>query len=72
MERNSRKLIRLLEDDGWRIESQKGSHLRLKHPTKPGHVIVPHPKRDLPAGTVSSIYKQAGLERAPGPGQKGR
>ncbi|MFZ2271173.1 MAG: type II toxin-antitoxin system HicA family toxin, partial [Trichococcus flocculiformis] len=30
-------------------------------PGKPGRVTVPHPKRDLPKGTVHSILKQAGL-----------
>lgn len=60
MERDSRKLIRMLRGDGWVVVDQRGSHLQLKHPEKPGRVTVPHPKRDLPAGTVRSIYKQAG------------
>lgn len=62
LERNSRKLIRMLENDGWRPVNQKGSHIQFKHPSKPGRVTVPHPNRDLPAGTVASIYKQAGLK----------
>ena len=60
MERNSRKLIRKLEDDGWIIVAQRGSHVQLKHTGKPGRVTVPHPRRDLPIGTVRSIYRQAG------------
>ena len=60
MERNSRKLIRKLEADGWVVVAQRGSHVPLKHSQKPGRVTVPHPKRDLPAGTVRSIYRQAG------------
>ena len=35
--------------------------MQLKHPTKPGLVTLPHPKRDLPNGTLRSIEKQAGL-----------
>jgi predicted RNA binding protein YcfA (HicA-like mRNA interferase family) len=35
---------------------------RLKHPTKPGRVTVPHPRRDIPTGTFRSIEKQAGLK----------
>ncbi|MFO0403632.1 MAG: type II toxin-antitoxin system HicA family toxin, partial [Alphaproteobacteria bacterium] len=27
----------------------------------PGRVTVPHPKRDLPLGTLRSIARQAGL-----------
>lgn len=59
---NSGKLIRTLEDDGWEQVRVTGSHHHFKHPTKPGLVTVPHPKKDLPIGTVSSILKQAGLK----------
>jgi predicted RNA binding protein YcfA (HicA-like mRNA interferase family) len=58
---DSRHILRKLRDDGWVEVSQKGSHVQLKHPSKPGRVTVPHPKRDLPAGTVASIEKQSGV-----------
>ena len=61
MERDSRKLIRLLQEDGWYLAGTIGSHHHFKHPDKPGKVTVPHPKHNLPAGTVKSILKQAGL-----------
>jgi predicted RNA binding protein YcfA (HicA-like mRNA interferase family) len=38
----------------------KGDHHQFKHPAKPGLVTVPHPKKDLPMGTLRSIYRQAG------------
>jgi predicted RNA binding protein YcfA (HicA-like mRNA interferase family) len=38
-----------------------GSHHHFKHAVKPGKVTVPHPKKDLPIGTVRSILRQAGL-----------
>lgn len=60
MERNSRKLIKLLTSDGWYLVEAKGSHHQFKHPQRPGRVTVPHPNRDLPKGTVHSIYRQAG------------
>ncbi len=60
MERNSGKLIRMLEADGWEHVSTKGSHWQFKHPTKSGRVTVPHPRRDIPRGTVASVYRQAG------------
>ena len=59
--RNSRDVIRLLEADGWYLVATVGSHCQFKHPTKPGKVTVPHPKRDLPTGTVKSIARQAGI-----------
>ncbi len=57
----SADVITRLEADGWRQIRVSGSHHHFKHPTKPGLVTVPHPKRDLPAGTLRSIEKQAGL-----------
>jgi hypothetical protein len=31
-----RDIIRWIEEDGWRLDSQKGSHQQYVHPTKPG------------------------------------
>lgn len=59
---NSRDIVKALEADGWRQVAQKGSHTQFKHPTKPGRVTVPHPKKELPIGTLRSIEKQAGLK----------
>lgn len=59
---DSQKLIRMLEVDGWRQVRVAGSHHHFKHPAKFGLVTVPHPKKDLPVGTVNSILKQAGLK----------
>jgi predicted RNA binding protein YcfA (HicA-like mRNA interferase family) len=57
---NSRQIIAALEADGWVEVARRGSHAQFKHPAKPGRVTVPHPKRDLPLGTLKSIEKQAG------------
>jgi len=58
---NSRELLKRLADDGWYEVATRGSHVQLKHPTKKGRVTVPHPKKDLPLGTVRSVLRQAGL-----------
>ena len=58
---NSREVISVLEADGWVEVARRGSHAQFKHPTKPGRVTVPHPKRDLPLGTLRSIERQSGL-----------
>ena len=55
-------IIKALKSDGWKQVAQKGSHVQFKHPTKPGRVTVPHPKSDIPIGTLRSIEKQAGLK----------
>jgi predicted RNA binding protein YcfA (HicA-like mRNA interferase family) len=59
---DSRTLIKALEADGWRHVRTTGSHHHFNHPTKPGLVTVPHPKKDLPKGTLRSIERQAGLK----------
>ncbi|SIO57752.1 type II toxin-antitoxin system HicA family toxin [Paraburkholderia phenazinium] len=59
---NSSKLIRVLEEDGWYEVRVTGSHHHFKHAEKKGLVTVPHPKKDLPIGTVKSILKSAGLD----------
>lgn len=58
----SRDLIRLLHDEGWTCVDIRGSHHQFTHPLKKGRVTVPHPKKDLPWGTVQSVFKQAGLD----------
>jgi predicted RNA binding protein YcfA (HicA-like mRNA interferase family) len=62
---NSRDVIRLLLAEGWVEVARRGSHAQFKHPTKPGRVTVPHPKRDLPVGTLKSIERQAGMTLRP-------
>lgn len=59
---DSREILKRLKDDGWETVRTKGSHHQLTHPTKPGRVTVPHPKRDLPKGTVKSIERQSGIK----------
>jgi predicted RNA binding protein YcfA (HicA-like mRNA interferase family) len=36
-----RDILRLIEDDGWRFHSQKGSHRQFVHPVKRGRVTIP-------------------------------
>lgn len=59
---NSKDVIKKLENDGWLLIRVKGSHHHFKHSKKSGLVTVPHPKADLPKGTVNNIFKQAGLK----------
>src|SRR5204862_2359774 len=59
---SSADVIRALKRDGWSEARVKGSHHHFKHPTKPGIVTVPHPKKDIPRGTLASIERQAGIQ----------
>ncbi|UIK03995.1 type II toxin-antitoxin system HicA family toxin [Neorhizobium galegae] len=58
----SAEVTALLRRNGWMEVARKGSHVQFKHPQKPGRVTMPHPKRDIPLGTLRSIEKQAGLK----------
>jgi predicted RNA binding protein YcfA (HicA-like mRNA interferase family) len=59
-----RNVVKLIEDDGWRLARTRGSHRQYKHPDKPGLVtIAGKPGDDLAPGTLGSILKQAGLTK---------
>ncbi len=57
----SGEIIKKLEKAGWAEVRQTGSHKHFRHPTRSGTVTVPHPKSEMPIGTIKSIEKQSGL-----------
>lgn len=58
MERDSKKIIKRLKDEGFELISVRGSHHKLRKGAVT--IIVPHPKKDLPVGTARAIAKDAG------------
>ncbi|WGS49775.1 type II toxin-antitoxin system HicA family toxin [Paraburkholderia sp. D15] len=59
---NSAQVVKLIQAEGWNLVRISGSHRHFRHPLKGGLVTIPHPKKDLPPGTLNSILKQAGLK----------
>jgi predicted RNA binding protein YcfA (HicA-like mRNA interferase family) len=59
---DSRTIIKVLEKDGWYKADQSGSHIQFRHLSKKGRVTVPHPKKDIPTGTLKSIERQSGIK----------
>ncbi len=57
----SSHIIKILKENGFEFVSQKGSHKKFKKDSD--IVIVPDPKKEIPAGTFSSIVRQAGLTK---------
>jgi len=57
-------LIRMLINSGYKLVRVKGSHHHFRHPEKSGVITVPHPRKDLPVGTVKNILKSAGLNKS--------
>jgi predicted RNA binding protein YcfA (HicA-like mRNA interferase family) len=60
MERNSRKLLRRLKQEGWVLDRVNGDHHTFKHPNKAELITITHPKKDLPIGLVRWVYRIAG------------
>jgi len=58
--RNSRQIMRKLQQSGFVLVSVRGSHHKFRHSETGKLVILPHPRDDIPLGTVRSIYRQAG------------
>jgi len=57
------ELLRILLKDGWMVVSTKGSHLKMKHQTKPGIIIFPdHGSKEMGKGMEKRIRKDAGLK----------
>lgn len=59
---DSRKIIKILKQHGWLQVTQSGSHVQFRHPQQKGRVTVPHPKKDIPIGTLKSIERQSGIK----------
>jgi predicted RNA binding protein YcfA (HicA-like mRNA interferase family) len=58
----ARQVLRALQNAGFYIHHQTGSHATLKYPEDPAkRVTIPVHSRDLPRGTVMAIIKQAGM-----------
>ncbi|MBM3555995.1 MAG: addiction module toxin, HicA family [Alphaproteobacteria bacterium] len=58
---SSREIMRRLEDAGWYVARIAGSHHVFKHPNKPGRVVLAHPRKDCPPGTLRAIERQSGV-----------
>ncbi|WP_420607919.1 type II toxin-antitoxin system HicA family toxin [Novosphingopyxis sp.] len=59
---NSRQVIKLIEQAGWRFQSSRGSHHQFTHPMIPGRVTVVHAKKDVSIGMLKSIERQSSVK----------
>ena len=57
----SAELIKRMLKAGWILRGVKGSHPVVVHPDRPGHVTVPHPRKDLGTGLLHKLMKQTDL-----------
>ena len=57
---SSDAFLRILTTHDFRFVSQRGSHAKYRDSL--GHtVIIPHPRKDIPIGTLRSMIRQSGL-----------
>ena len=59
--RSSRDIIEALTAAGFQEARTKGDHVRFKHPDGRA-TTVPHPKRDMPIGTLKKIERDTGVK----------
>jgi len=58
---SAKEVVRRLNADGWTVKRRgPGDHVQFVHPTKPGKVTVDMGARDVPIGTLRSVFRQAG------------
>ena len=61
----SKKLLKFLQKEGFYISRQSGSHMILHHEIdKTKRVTIPLHNKDLKPGTLNSVMKQAGIDKA--------
>ena len=59
-----RDVIKRIEADGWYLARIRGDHRHYKHQTKKGIVTISgHSGKDMPVGTLLSVFKQAQIEK---------
>lgn len=56
------QLIRVLEQLGWQVVRQRGSHVRLRRPDRAIFLVVPLHK-ELKKGTLSGILRDSLVDR---------
>ncbi len=59
----TRDVLARLIREGWQ-EARRGpgDHVQFKHPQRPGRVTLDTGAREIPTGTLRSIFRQAGWD----------
>jgi len=58
-----KKILRILERGGFKIDHITGSHYILFNPLTGKRVTLPFHTKDLPKGTIHSIFKAAEITK---------
>jgi predicted RNA binding protein YcfA (HicA-like mRNA interferase family) len=56
-----REIVKRLQGEGWQVKRKgPGDHVQFSHPERPGKVTVDTGAKEIPTGTLRSIFNQAG------------
>ena len=58
----ARRVLVALEELGFRIVRQKGSHVFLRHTDRRTTVVPVHPREDIGKGLLRKIIRDAGVD----------
>ena len=58
----SRELVKLAEQNGWKLVSIRGDHHNFKRPESRYIVTIVHPQKDVPVGRAVDTVKKIKLE----------
>lgn len=58
----SRELVKLAEQNGWKLVGTRGDHYNYKHPKSRFIVTIVHPQKDVPVGRANNTVKKILLE----------
>ncbi|MGG4255513.1 type II toxin-antitoxin system HicA family toxin [Bacillus licheniformis] len=59
---SAKQVIKFLKSKGFKVVSQKGSHVKLKNSKGKTTIVPSHGNKSLAKGTLNSILKQAGIK----------
>ncbi len=58
-----KEVVRRLEGEGWAVVRKgPGDHVQPKHAERAGRVTVDMGVREIPIGTLRSVFRQAGWD----------
>ncbi|MDP1722650.1 MAG: type II toxin-antitoxin system HicA family toxin [Candidatus Gottesmanbacteria bacterium] len=58
-----REVVKKLKRLGFEEHHQVGSHLTMKHPVTDHRAVIPMHLKDIKKGTLSSMLREAGIEK---------
>ena len=59
---SGKAIVKRLKEEGWRVKSQSGSHVKLENDQSKITIVPVHGNKDLGRGLVRKIEKATGIK----------